>query len=167
MKKMILAIAAAVMMSSSMLAQENKPEGKPEMKQADKTAMTKNRTDETVKRYGLNEEQAAKLLDLNTRYADKMGGPRGQRNFRQQGQKPDSAMRQRPQKGEMNENTGGRRGARQEGRGNFEEMHKNMEAYEAELQTIMTEEQFKAYKTDREKRMKEGPRGRRQQQSGD
>ena len=42
-----------------------------------------------------------------------------------------------------------------------EKFRQDMEAYEAELQKIMTEEQYKAYKADREKRMKEGPRGPR------
>lgn len=167
MKKIIMAIAAAVMMSSSVLAQENNPEVRPEMKQPDMTEMVKNRTDETVKRYGLNEEQAAKLLDLNTRFADKIGPRGGMRRFGQPGgQRPDS-VRQRPQRerGEMRGAPGGRRGGRPEGRGNFEEMRKNMEAYEAELQKIMTEEQYNAYKADREKRMQEGPRGRRPQRS--
>ena len=157
-----MAIAAAVMMSSTMLAQENKPEGRPEMKRGDRTEMMKKRTEETVQRYGLNEEQAAKLLELNTRYAEKMG-PRGPRMGRQQGQRPDS-MKQRKPKGEMKEAP--QNGERKpEMRGNFEEMRKNMEAYDAELQKIMTEEQFKAYKADQEKRMKEGPRGRRPQRS--
>ena len=163
MKKMMMAIAAAVMMSSSMLAQESKPEGRPEMRRGDRTEMMKKRTDETVQRYGLNEEQAAKLLELNTRYADKMG-PRGQHRFGQPGQRPDS-VRPRPQRGEIKDRPE-RHGDRQGMRGNFEEMRKNMEAYDAELQQIMTEEQFKAYKADQEKRMKEGPRGRRPQQSG-
>ena len=39
-----------------------------------------------------------------------------------------------------------------------EDMRKNMEAYETELQSIMSEEQYKAYKADNEKRMKEGRR---------
>ncbi len=43
-----------------------------------------------------------------------------------------------------------------------EEMMKNMEAYNAELQKIMTEDQFKSYQADIQKRMKNGPRGPRE-----
>jgi len=164
MKKIIFAIAAAVMMSSTMLAQENGTETRPERRHADRTEMTKKRTDETVQRYKLNEEQAAKLLELNTRFAGKMGPRGGQHRFgRQQGpmtQKHDS-LKQKPQKEEMKAMPE----RRMDRRAGFEQMRKNMEAYEAELQKIMTEEQFNAYKADREKRMKEGPRGRRPQQN--
>jgi len=37
-------------------------------------------------------------------------------------------------------------------------MRKSMEAYDAELQKIMTEEQFKAYKADQQKRFQQGGR---------
>lgn len=75
-------------------------------------------------------------------------------------QKHDS-LKQKPQKEEMKAMPE----RRMDRRAGFEQMRKNMEAYEAELQKIMTEEQFNAYKADREKRMKEGPRGRRPQQN--
>ena len=47
-------------------------------------------------------------------------------------------------------------------RGDREQMRKNMEEYDAELQKIMTEEQYNAYKADREKMMRERPQDRRQ-----
>ena len=168
---MMMAIAAALMMSTTILAQENSTEKRPEGKRPDQTEMVKQRTDETVKKYGLNEEQAAKLLDLNTRYAEKMGprfgmrpdGPRGGRGMR-----PDSARQQRVRpdgeqkeaRPEMKEGRPERREAPGM-RGNREQMRKDMEAYENELKEIMTPEQYEAYKADREKRMKEGPRGPR------
>lgn len=176
MKKMIMALAAAVMMSSTVLAQDNSKERRREGK-ADRTEMVKKRTDETVKRYGLNEEQAAKLLDLNTRYAGKMA-PRGPRFDGRQGQgkhNPDS-MKQKKQRPQLQEEMEGQpkqeleQGAQQKERrhpgmrrGNNEQMKKEMEAYDAELKQIMTEEQYKAYRADWEKRMKEGPRGKRPQ----
>ena len=163
MKKMILAIAAAMMMSVTMTAQENVSEKKEDMKRPDMTEMVKQRTDETVKKYGLNEEQAAKLLELNTKYSDRMGGPRrGQRPDgmrRGRGMRPDSARFQAPrQREEMKGDRQERRDApaMREGRPDF---RKQMEEYDAEIQKIMTEEQYEKYKSDREQRMKEGPRG--------
>lgn len=164
MKKTILAIAAAVMMSSSMLAQENKSDDKQAMKM-DRTEMVKKRTEETAKRYGLDEEQTAKLLDLNTRYAEQMG-PRGPRHGMHRGQRPDSMKLERRQMPKDMAKEAPKKHDRRLGmRGGHEEMRKNMEAYETELKTILTEEQYKAYQADREKRMKEGPRGRRPEQT--
>ena len=159
-----MAIAAALMMSTTITAQDNTSERKRDMKRPDKTEMVKKRTDETVKQYGLDSEQAAKLLELNTQYADKMGPRLGQRPGGMRGgkgQRPDSLKKQRPQRheGEMKEG----RPEGNDGPGmkeRREQWMKQMEAYNAELQKIMTPEQFKAYKADREKRMKEGQRGR-------
>ena len=165
MKKMILAIAAALMMSITVTAQENATEQKPEMKRPDMTEMVKNRTDETVKKYGLNEEQAAKLLELNTKYMGKMGprrgGPRREGVRGERGMRPDSMRhhRERPE-GEMKEATGKRE--RPDMKGDREGFRKQMEEYDAEMQKIMTEEQYKAYKADQEKHMKGGPRGFRE-----
>ena len=181
MKKMILAITAALMMSVTMTAQETTTEEKPEMKRPDMTEMVKQRTDETVKKYGLNEEQAAKLLELNTKYMGNFGPRRGGMrpggmreargmrpdSMRQHRMRPDSMRqhRMRPE-GEMKE--GQERPARpemREGRpgmrGDREGFRKQMEEYNAEIQKIVTEEQYKAYKEDQEKRMQQGPRGPR------
>lgn len=160
MKKTILAIAAAVMMSATVVAQDDKQQSvRRNRGPVDQTEMIQKRTDETVKAYGLNEEQAAKLLELNKQYAGKMrpgfgrqGGPR------ERFARPDSMRGERPMNRERMRNSD-QRPARPEGnRGGFEEMRKTMEAYDAEIQKIMTEEQFKAYKADREKQMKNGPR---------
>ncbi len=162
MKNMILAIAAALMMSTTISAQDNTSEKRPEMKKMDKTEMVKKRTDETVKRYALNEEQAARLLDLNTKFADKMGPRRGQRPEGMRGDRkmrPDSARNFMRQESEANDGQE-RKERRRMGEGR-QDFRKQMEEYDAEIQKIMTEEQFKNYKADREKRMKEGPRGQR------
>lgn len=45
-------------------------------------------------------------------------------------------------------------------RGNREQMQKEMEEYDAEVKKIMTEEQYNAYKADREKMMRERPQRR-------
>ena len=67
MKKIMFSMAAAILMSASALAQtDNAPQ------QPDQAEMIKQRTENTVKQYGLNEDQAKQLLELNTKYADKM-----------------------------------------------------------------------------------------------
>jgi hypothetical protein len=125
--------------------------------------MAKMRTDAVVKKYGLNDDQAKKLLDLNTRFAGKirpmgpMGGQRrgGQRmqGDRPQRMNPDSLRAQ-----------GQRRGQGQRGGGfNREEMQKNMEAYNNELKSILTPEQYEAYQKDEQQNRRQfnGPRRER------
>lgn len=153
-----MALAAAVMMSSSVLAQDNKPEVK-EARTFDRTEMVKRRTDETVKRYGLNEEQAALLLELNTKHADKMmPGRRGPRPDGRRGMGRE--MRQPGQRPDFQRNDSLAREGRPNMRGNREQMQKEMEEYDAEVKKIMTEEQYNAYKADREKMMRERPQRR-------
>ena len=168
MKKLILAFVAMITMTSVQAQDDNSSRG--ERRRFDRTEMLKRRTDETAKKYGLNEEQAAKLLELNTKYADKiganMGAPRDGRRGnarpgfdanrdrnRQQGQRPQMTEEQRQQ---MEKQRAERLAA--------------MEQYAAELQTIMTPDQFKAYQADMEKNMRQGgarrggPRGEQQEQ---
>ena len=134
MKQIIMTLAAALFISSIALAQEKNDNRKQEM--------IKHRTERTVKEYNLNDKQAKQLLELNTKYADMMrpmhrhGGP-GHHGMR--GQRPE------PPKGDMKEM--------------HEKMEKDMKAYDEELQKILTPEQYKNYKSDMEKRRKEGPRG--------
>ena len=179
MKKTMMAIAAAMMMSASMMAQNEQPQAQ-QAPQMDRAEMLKARTEQMVKDYGLNEEQAKKLEALNTEYAEKipmmpmMRGQRGQGQRPQgqmgqgqrpqgqmgQGQRPqrqpgDSTRRgQRPQMGQM-----GQMGQGQRPQMNFEEMRKNMEAYNAELEKIMTLEQYAKYRESMGRRMGGGQRG--------
>jgi hypothetical protein len=162
MKKIVLAIVAVITMSATVMAQEeNKPmrdHQRPDMKE-----MVKQRTSETVKTYGLNEAQAAQLLELNLQYADKirpMGGPnhRGGRN----GHRPHMNRNGKQQGDTLQAQRQPQRPSREEMEKRREEMMKNMDAYNAELQKIMTEDQFKAYQADIQKRMKNGPRGPRE-----
>ena len=137
MKKLVLTMIAMVTMSLSAMAQDTAQV----RRQFNPEQMAKMRTDAVVKKYGLNEEQAKKLLDLNTRFAGKirpmgpMGGQRrgGQRmqGDRPQRMNPDSLRAQ-----------GQRRGQGQRGGGfNREEMQKNMEDYNNEMKAILTPEQ--------------------------
>ena len=89
MKKLVLTMIAMVTMSLSAMAQDTAQV----RRQFNPEQMAKMRTDATVQKYGLNEEQAKKLLDLNTRFADKirpMGPMGGQRRGgqRMQGDRP-------------------------------------------------------------------------------
>ena len=159
MKKIVLTMIAVVAMSISAMAQDTTQV----RRQFNPEQMAKMRTEATVQKYGLNEEQAKKLLDLNTRFADKsrpmrgMGGqPRGprmdgDRNNRPQRMAPDSLRARGP------------RGGGQRGGFNREEMQKNMEAYNNELKTILTPEQFEAYQKDEQQNRRQfnGPRRER------
>ncbi len=150
---------AMVTMSLSAMAQDTAQV----RRQFNPEQMAKMRTDAVVKKYGLNDDQAKKLLDLNTRFAGKirpmgpMGGQRrgGQRmqGDRPQRMNPDSLRAQ-----------GQRRGQGQRGGGfNREEMQKNMEAYNNELKSILTPEQYEAYQKDEQQNRRQfnGPRRER------
>ncbi len=148
MKKMMIALVAALMISAGAMAQND---NNMERKQPTKEQMAQQRTESMVKRYNLNEEQAAKLLELNMKYADMrpMGHRDGNRRQRmhQQGeriQRPDSTMR-RDSNGVAP-------------RRNIQDFRKRMEEYDTQLKTILTEEQYTAYKNNREKMMQRGPR---------
>ena len=159
MKKLVLTMIAMVTMSLSAMAQDTAQV----RRQFNPEQMAKMRTDAVVKKYGLNEEQAKKLLDLNTRFAGKirpmgpMGGQRrgGQRmqGDRPQRMNPDSLRAQ-----------GQRRGQGQRGGGfNSAEMQKNMEDYNNELKAILTPEQYEAYQKDEQQNRRQfnGPRRER------
>ncbi len=154
MKRMILALSATIMMSAAAMAQEDgQQRNGGNDRKPDLTEMVKKRTNETVSKYKLNDEQAKKLLELNTKYAKEMGpgmrrgGPRGGEGSNQQGEK-------RP---EMTEE---QKTKMEEGRKKMEE---RMNAYNTELKTILTDEQYKNYSADMQKRAARGPRPERKQ----
>ena len=134
---------AAVAMSFSAMAQEQAQND--QRRQFNPEEMAKNRTEEAVKKYGLNEEQATKLLDLNKRFADKMRPMRNMRHARPNGNReerkmeaPDSVKKEGRQRPDM--------------RGRMEEMRKVQDEYNKELKTILTEEQYQAYEKDEQAR---------------
>lgn len=167
MKKMILALAAAMTMTAAMAQGDNQQGRRNNGQRFDRTEMIKMRTDRTVEQYKLNGDQAKQLLELNTKFADTMGpgmggmmrggdrrGGAGMRNGNgapgQQGQRPELTEEQRK---EMEA-----RRAQQE---------KAQKEYDEELQKIMTEEQYKAYKDDQAKmRERFGQRGGGQRAGG-
>ena len=153
MKKVILAFAATMMMTAAM-AQDDNQQNRQERRRMDPTEMLQRRTERTVKDYGLNETQAKQLLELNKKYADKMGpgmggmrqGGRGMRGGRDNG---GPGRGERPQMTEEQ---------RKQMEANRKQMEESRKEYDAELQKIMTPEQYKAYQADMEKRRQEGPR---------
>ena len=94
MKKVLMTMMAALMISSAVFAQDNKEQAKCCEKKCeqsnkccdkkcdkkycdkkfdkkfDKKEFVKMQTERTAKRYNLDEKQAAKLLELNQKYAD-------------------------------------------------------------------------------------------------
>jgi len=166
MKKMMFMMMAALMMSMTAVAQDDKQDKKPE-KKFDKTEMIKHRTDQTAKKYNLNSDQTAQLLALNTKYADKFG-PRGHkpgkgrppRGMKKSGEQTDAnSGATAPQEGKK------RPEMTEEQKAKFEAERKaEMEArkaYDAELQKIMTADQFKQYQEDMKKQGDRKPRGKK------
>ena len=184
MKKAMMALVAAVMMSANVAAQTEEQAQAPQQPVMDKAELIKQRTEQMVKEYDLSEEQAGKLLELNTEFADKapmmMMGP-GPRD----GQRPQRGEMRRPQRGDRPQNGEVRRqfgerpqmadsmrqnrmqrpmGERQ-GFGR-EDMRKVMEDYNTGIKKIFTEDQFKKYEESmnaRRQQMRRGPRGPRDQ----
>ena len=162
MKKLIMTMAAVVLMSASATAQNEKEcKCKCHEKKIDKTEMVKHRTDEMVKRYELNDQQAKQLLELNTKYADKMH-PRGPHHGPKGGPRPPKADKdgkaQRPEPPKDGKDGKAQRpeppkdGKHGDHKAHHQQMAETMKAYDAELQKIMTPEQFKAYQADMQKR---------------
>lgn len=125
-KRFLMALVATIAISTMAMAQQpaETMRGKH-----DPVKMAKHRTEKMVKKYGLNDEQAEKLLVLNTKYAGKLrlGHRHHGRHLDGEGVRPDDDQR------------------------------KVMEAYDTELQTIMTAEQFAEYKkADHKKRPRRG-----------
>lgn len=166
MKKMTLALAAAMAFATLNCTAQEKNDSTRRQPRFNPQEMVQRHTDEAVKKYGLDESQAKKLLELNQKYDTlfmrPMGGPRpGGRPEGGPGQgpegRPDSTQR-RP------EPTAERKARMEEGRKQWEQRRQKMEearkAYDTELQTILTTEQYEKYKADSQRR---GPRrgGRR------
>lgn len=158
MKKMMMTLMAALLVGTTAVAHEKKEckcqDGKP-----DKQEMVKRHTDETVERYGLDDKQAKALLELNTKYADKMG-PRGPHHHKPHGgfgrppKDGKDAKGQRPEPPKDGQHPEPPKDDKRMQR--HQEMEATMKAYDAELEKIMTPEQFKKYQEDR--KAHKGPR---------
>lgn len=141
MKRTLLIIAAALALAISVSAQENNRRQGQGFQRPDEATMLKMRTERMAKELGLDESQTAKLLELNQKYPGAMRGPGNPGMGRPKGD------RQTPP--EMTEEQ-------------VKEMQAAREAYENELKGILTEEQFKTWKENSNKRPQgRGPRGPR------
>lgn len=150
MKRMIMAFAALLIVGTATMAQtsDSTKSGKP-----DRSEIIKKRTEVVALKYGLNEEQKAKLLDLNTKYSGKMRmGKRSDRRMNQVKReslnkmtaKRDSTMARQAPKAASGNKTIGKRPRLT--------MENSMQKYNEELKTIMTDEQFAKYNKDMRKR---------------
>jgi Spy/CpxP family protein refolding chaperone len=162
MKRFFLLMTAAVLMGTTAVAQDNRP-------QFDRTEMIKQRTDQMVEKYKLNETQAKQLLDLNTKNAETMGpmmgmgrmggGRPGGMGGRRGGGQAGPGGQGAPQMG------GGGFQMTEEQRARFEEMRKqreeNQKKYDAELEKILTPDQFKSYQEDQKQQREQRGRGMR------
>ena len=150
MKKILMTLAAAFIMSATAFAQGGFGGG-----QFDPEQMIKMRTDRTVEQYKLNADQAKQLLELNTKYNDRLMGGFG----RMGGGRRGGGMGQGGgfgQGGQMPELTEEQRAQMEEARKKREEAQKE---YDAELEKIMTPEQFKQYQEDQKNRRQRGGGG--------
>lgn len=147
MKKTILALAMMTMISAGAAAQGSDRQGR---RSIDRTELVKKRTDAMVKKYGLNEEQASKLLELNKKYDGTMGHRMAQRP----GARP-GGMRPRPAGADsLKARTAPRKPAKVgKAASGRSRMTESAAQYEKELEAIMTPDQYAAYKAEREKRM--------------
>jgi hypothetical protein len=167
MKKIAMAFATMIFMSTAVMAQNNGVQ-RPE-RQFDRAEMMKRQAEQMVTTYGLNQEQAEKLEKLNAEYADKlpMGMGMGMRGGRGGGQRPGGGgggFGNRPNGGGGNMGApNGQRPSREQMEERMKEMRANQEAYNGELKKIMTEEQYKKYEADQQQRMQ---RMQQRQQGG-
>lgn len=154
MKKTVMAIAAAMIMTLPAMAQD---ENNAARKIENNAAMVQTRTQAMAKRFGLNEEQTKQLQELNGKYADKM--PMG----RMQGMRQGGMMQRNQQKADsLRQSVRRVAGQNMRGnmRGNLENMRKVRAEYETELKKIMTSDQFQKYQESTQRRNRQ-PQGNR------
>lgn len=167
-------IAVGLMTGVMAMAQGNKPCCKDNCckgKGKDKTEMVRCKTQRMVEKYGLNEDQAARLQALNEEYAGKLSKPgkhgpgmRPGPGGHGKGFLPDEGFK--PKEGERPQMTEEQKAARkaamekrrEEMKKIFEEREKAQAEYDAALKKILTRKQFKAYMKDRENRQEHRPR---------
>ena len=140
MKKIVLTMIAILSMTVAMAQNDDRRDGN----RAPREITPEQRTENLAGRLNLNDDQKAKLLELNTEYKDVLGGPRwGGRNGGNRPQRNESAGEgQRPQRPQMTE----------EQRAQWQERMKKRQEYEEKLKGILTEDQYKQYQEMRPQR---------------
>lgn len=156
MKKIIVAVAAALLMTVPAMAQ-SEDNGQQKAPKFDKTEMIQNRTNQMVKKYGLSDAQATKLLKLNTEYADKMPGMGGPGGHGGPGMGPGNG--QRPESASSDNDSQSNRPSQEEMESKRKEMQANREAYQKELKSILTDDQYSQWQTDEKQRQSQRRQG--------
>lgn len=145
MKKFVLAALAVFMMTGAMAQNESKEGNKTQMTEEARAQVAKKHTEAMVKEYGLNEQQAEKLLELNKEYSGKVvmgrmdfmrgnnSGTRVNRGNGQRRMRQDSLRTMRP----MADST--MRAKARDSRATY------MKEYNARLAEILTAEQYAKY----------------------
>jgi Spy/CpxP family protein refolding chaperone len=146
MKKYFLTMIALISMTAAMAQQsDNNRERK-----APQPPTAEQMTDRMAQTLNLNDDQKARLLKLNTEYKDVLRGPgrmgRGQRGPRPDGttgaSQQQSQQRERPNRPELTEEQKKEMAARMEKR----------QKYDEEVKKILTEEQYKSWKKQHQRR---------------
>ncbi len=152
MKKILLCCAICIATLTNASAQSDNSQ-KPERQRMNRTEMAAQRTKQMVEKYNLNESQAQKLKELNEKtWSSPMGQRRGGGHNR-----PDSTATPRRQRPATDGNTSASAQQPQQRPQQHRPMNSNgfkerMEQYNKALKAIMTEEQYKAYEADMQKR---------------
>lgn len=160
MKRIILAVAAVFVMSAAAQAQcSDHKEGK----QCKKEQMIQSRTDRMVKRYGLDEEQAKKLKELNEEYARlKPAGKDGRPGCKGQACPDQQAGKGCDKQSKVDGATGATNRKACSEKADCEKMQKERmkirKAYDEKLKKILGSEKFSQYQSDCKQAMERGSR---------
>ncbi|MBR1839097.1 MAG: DUF4890 domain-containing protein [Prevotella sp.] len=145
MKKILMTLIATAMVIGASAQCDNDCKGKKDCHRPDRKEMAEHRKEMTAKRtqmmvekYNLTPEQATKLNALNEKYAPKGGHHHGHHHGMKPGERPE------PQNGKD-----GMKPEPPKDKKDFKKMREERhKAYDKELQSILTPEQYKAYKAD-------------------
>jgi hypothetical protein len=156
MKKIVMTMVALLTMTAA-VAQDNNSENRQrrEFKKPTPEEMTTRMT-ESLK---LDDKQQKKVLELNKEYENVLGGPgmgrgfgRGQRGPRPDGQtgaSQNNNNQQRPERPQMTE----------EQRAKMQQMMEKRQEYDKKLKEILTDDQYKTYQKQNQRRGGRGGRG--------
>ena len=163
-----MTLAAMLLVANAAMAQDTKVN----RQMPSKADMAKHRTEMMAKKYNLDDQQKAKLLELNTKYADQFGPMRGRKPGAQQmdcrkqqsqgcancekakaneekdcckAQKADNKQAKAKKRPELTDEQ------KAEMQKRHQEMKAKREAYVNELKSILNEEQLKQFNADSQK----------------
>ena len=151
--KQILMTMVALMLTATVNAQPQTGHKPVDMDQAKHVKM---RTEQMTKRYDLTDKQAKKVQKLNEKYIGKMRPMKERAHI---GEHKECCKAGGEQMGEHKggckaggEHKGGHKPSAEQ----LEQMKRDHEAYDAELQQILTPEQFQKYQADAKKHFGQG-----------